>query len=191
MHEVITEENWPRILKSVHTQMAEHVRPYLTPISKSAPSDSESGSPHGSGTVVEVKRRHYLLTCEHVVKLAFEAGYRLAYLPREGDFYRALLHEWFYEPAPVDLAITLVDSAAWSEPDRMALPAGRIATTHDVAPNEVLMLCGYPVAESHFSRFTGEPTIHGCLIPYSARETSLPTQKGYDPSIHCARDYPQ
>jgi hypothetical protein len=58
-----------------------------------------------------------------------------------------------------------------------------------MARNELLMLCGYPVAEAHFSRFTGEPTVHASLIPYTARETALPEGKGFDPGIAFALDY--
>ena len=187
MCENITEESWPGIVRDVHARMAQYVKPYLTPISKST--DLESGAPHASGSFVEVHGRHYLLTCEHVVGRAYEKGFHLAYLPRNDDFYHALGGPWFYEAEPIDLAITLINPSAWAEGEKLALRPEQFAMTHDLAPGELLTLCGYPVAEAGFSRFTGEPTVHSALIPYTARETGLPESKGYDAGIAFALDY--
>src|SRR5580692_6333925 len=181
----ITPENWPDIARHVHSQTAAHVRPYLASISKTQ--DNQNGKAHGSGVYLEVKERHYLLTCEHVVQKGYSDGYRIAHLPTVGGYYCAFNNPWFFELYPLDLALTYIDPGIWSGGDRMGLAASRIAPAHDAAPNELLVLCGYPGAASYFTRFTGEPVLDSHLIPYTARETALP--EGYDPDIHFALQY--
>jgi len=149
----ITEQNWPDIVRDVHTRMAEHVQPYLASISRT--DDNQSGDAHGSGVYLELKERPYLLTCEHVVRLGYENGYHIVHLPKAGGNYFVFSNPWFLEPCPADLALTYIDPGVWSQGDRVGLPANRIATTHDVATHELLMLCGYPGAASYLSRFSG------------------------------------
>jgi hypothetical protein len=134
MYENITAENWPALVQGVHARMARHIQPYLTPISVSE--DLESGHPHGSGSFVEIHGRQYLLTCEHVVRTAYERHLHLGYLLKNDDYYRALSDRWLPETEPVDLAITLIDPAVWAQGDKRALRPGQVATTHDTVPNE-------------------------------------------------------
>jgi hypothetical protein len=181
----INEHNWPDIVRDVHARMAEHVWPDLAAISKT--DDNESGKAHGSGVYLDIKTRPYLLTCEHVVRQGYDNGYRITHLPKAGDNYCAFNNPWFYAPDPVDLAITYIDPRVWSQGERLGLPASRIATTHDVVQNELLLLCGYPGFGSYFSRFTGEPVLDTRLIPYTAWQTTLPA--GFDPRIHFALQY--
>lgn len=184
MYSNVTQENWPDIVRNIHTRMAEHVRPYLASISMS--DDNQSGQACGSGVYLQLNARPYLLTCEHVAR-ASNKGYRIAHLPKAGDNYCAFPYPWFPDPYPVDLALTYIDPQTWSRGDRLGLPANRIAPAHDVASHELLMLCGYPGAASYFSRFSGEAVLHSHLIPYTARETVLPG--GFDPGIHFALQY--
>ena len=180
----ITEANWSGVVRNVHTRMAEHIRPYIASISRT--DDDQSSEAHGSGVYLEFKERSYLLTCEHVVR-AYQQGYRIAHLPKAGSNYCAFNNPWFPDPYPVDLALTYIDPRVWSEGEKLGFPVSRIATNHHVADHELLMLCGYPGAASYFSRFSGEPVLDSRLIPYTARETALPT--GFDPGIHFALHY--
>jgi hypothetical protein len=185
MSEVITPENWPGIVRRVHAEMAEHVRPYLASISKT--NDNKSGQTHGSGIYLAMKKGPSLATCEHVVQQGYEGGYRIAHLPKAGGHYYAFNNEWSAVPDPVDLALIQIDPAIWSAGDRLALPLNRIAATHDIAPHELLMLCGHPGKAAYFTSFTDEPELLSPLIPYTARETALPA--GYDPAFHFALQY--
>jgi len=180
-----TEENWADVVRRVHKEMAEHVRPFLASISRSE--DNVNGKAHGSGVYLDIGGKPYLLTCEHVVATGLANGGRIAHLPKADDFYHAFPNPWFYEPDPVDLAVTRVSEKSWSGTDREALPISCIATSHDVAENELLMLCGYPVKPAYFSRFTGEPVLDSPLIPYTAREKPLPG--GIDPNRYFALEY--
>lgn len=95
----ITEENWPEIVRRVHTLMAAHVRHYVASISRSV--DNESGAAHGSGVYVDINHRPLLLTCEHVVRTGYEGGARIAHLPVADRNYPAFPNPWFFEPDPV------------------------------------------------------------------------------------------
>src|ERR1700722_5613652 len=101
-----TEENWADIVRRVHKEMAEHVRPFLASISRSE--DNVNGNAHGSSVYLDIKAKPYLLTCEHVVRKGYENMGRIAPLPKLGGFYHAFPNPWFYEPDPVDLAVTRV-----------------------------------------------------------------------------------
>ncbi len=180
----ITAENWPGIVRRVHAAMAGHVRPYLASISKT--NDNKSGKAHGSGIYLAMKKGPSLGTCEHVVREGYEDGYRIAHLPKAGANYYAFNKEWFADQS-VDLALTIIDPAIRADGDRLALPLDRVAATHDIAPHELLMLCGYPGKASYFTTFTDEPQLLSPLIPYTARETALPA--GYDPALHFALQY--
>lgn len=83
--------------------------------------------------------------------------------------------------------MTAVAPASWSSGDRPALPVSRVAKNYDVAPNELLMLCGYPAKAAYFSRFTGQPVLNSPLIPYTAREAALP--EGLDPARYFGLHY--
>jgi len=76
----IAEEDWPDVVRHVHKEMADHVRPNLASISRTE--DNVSGKAHGSGGYVDIKGTPYLLTCEHVVREGYEKGGRIAHLPR-------------------------------------------------------------------------------------------------------------
>jgi hypothetical protein len=181
----VTEENWPDVVRRVHGAMAEFIRPYLASISKT--NDHVSGKAHGSGVYLDTKLGPSLVTCEHVVRLGYQNGYRIAHLPKAGENYYAFNKEWFTEAYPWDLALTQIDTAIWAQGDRRALPVDRIAPSHDIAQHELLMLCGYPEKASYFTMFTDDPLLDSRLIPYTAREAPLPA--GYDPEFHFALQY--
>lgn len=181
----ITAENWLDIACRVHGAMAVHVRPYLASISKT--NDNVSGIAHGSGVYFDLKRGPSLVTCEHVVRLGLANGYRIVHLPKDAGYYYAFNKPWYTEPFPLDLALTHIDPAIWSLGDRLALPVERLASTHNIAQDELLTLCGYPGDASYFTLFTDEPTLDSHLIPYTAREVALPA--GYDPAFHFALHY--
>jgi hypothetical protein len=185
MNGEIAPEAWPGIVRRVHAAMAEHVRPYLASISKTK--DNKSGTAHGSGIYLAMRKGPSLGTCEHVVRQGHKDGHRIAHLPKARAFYCAFNNQWFVQPYPVDLALTLIDPAIWSGGDRMALSLNRIATTHDIAPHELLTLCGHPGQGSYFTSFTDEPELLSPLIPYTARETALPAE--FDPAFHFALQY--
>jgi hypothetical protein len=116
-----------------------------------------------------------------------DSGHRISHLPKAGSNYHAFMHPFFAEAYPKDLALTYIDPRSWSQGDRLALPIGRMASAHDVTQNELLLLCGYTGTTSYFSRFSGEPVLDSPLIPYTARETTLPV--GFDSDIHFALHY--
>ncbi len=181
----ITAENWPDLVRRVHTATAAHVRPYTASISRSV--DDESGAAHGSGLYLDIKGRPFLLTCEHVVRRGYEGGGRIAHLPRAGGNYHAFPNPWFSECDPVDLAVTAIDATNWSGGDRRALPVSRVAKSYEIAPNELLILSGYPAKAAYFSRFTGEPVLDSPLVPYTARVAALP--EGVDSARYFGLQY--
>jgi hypothetical protein len=184
MNANITAENWPEIVRRVHTAMAEHVGPYLASISRTH--DNKSGKAHGSGIYVAMKKEPGLATCEHVVRTGYESGYRITHLPKDGGYYHAFNREWLAEPYPVDLALTYIDPAIWSEGDREALSRDRIAERGGIAANELLMLCGYPGEASSFKGYP-PPELQSNLVPYTARATALPAD--FVPDMHFALQY--
>jgi len=182
----VTKENWPSLLRNVHSQMANHARRYIAPISSSA--GDGTGDAYGSGVYLELRGRPYLLTCEHVVRPHMQGVLRLGHVLKDGGDYYALTQGILVEPEPKDLALMPVSLELWANGDRCLLPVTRIAMTHDVATNELLFLCGYPGARSRFSPW--DATLYSKLIPFTARETKLPTDKRFIPEFHFALDYP-
>jgi len=141
MCEDITEKKWAAQVQRVHSQMASYVQPYLASISRTY--DNIHAQHHGSGVYLELNSDRYLLTCEHVVRTGYENGNRITHLPKANSYYHSFPTEWRAVPFPVDLAINHIVPDFWSQSDRQFLPLSRIAETHDVTPNELLMLCGY------------------------------------------------
>lgn len=181
----VNEQEWPSLARDVHIRMATYVQPYLASISKT--NDNTNGQAHGSGVYLGLREEIGLLSCDHVVSNASATGYRIAHLLKRGDFYQAFKNPWVTDSFPVDLALTFIDSGVWSQGDRIALPLTGISRAHDVAAGELLMLCGYPGGPSYFSRFSGTPTLYSPTLPYTARETDLPS--GFDAGTHFALKY--
>jgi hypothetical protein len=173
-------------VRNVHSQMANHVRPYLASISASA--GDGIGDALGSGVYLEVCDRPYLLTCEHVVRDHVQGVLRLGHVLRDGGEYYSLTRPIFMEAEPKDLALMPVSLELWASGDKSLLPVTRIATTHDVAQNELLFLCGYPGVRSRFSPW--DATLYSKLIPFTARETELPMDKRFIREFHFALEYP-
>ena len=181
----LTEQEWRSLARDVHTRMANYVQPYLASISKT--NDNINGQAHGSSVYLELREEIGLLSCDHVVSNAAATGYRIGHLLKRGDYYQAFKNPWITGPFPVDLTLTIIDSGVWSQGDRIALSPAQISKTHDVAAGELLMLCGYPGGPSYFSRFSGTPTLYSPTIPYTARETDLPSD--FDAKAHFALKY--
>src|SRR2546422_315607 len=81
----------------------------------------------------------------------------------------------FYEERfPIDLAITRIDDVVWKGPnEKKALPAQRIAVTHNPVEHELLFITGFSGERSRFSPLL--EILFSTGTPYLTQERQLPS----------------
>lgn len=161
--------------------MSEHTAPFTSPIDGIV--SHEYCEPCGTGSYLRLLGKVYLLTNDHVAQHIRNGG--LSHQPREEDYAHRIIHPFMSMPSPVDSAISRVDDNSWDLATKAAIPANRIARSHDTARHELLFVQGYPGERSHWSAlFNGRVSP---AVPYLTQEAPLPA--GLDPKLYFALHY--
>ncbi len=180
----MTIEEWSKICEDVSVKMIEHVKQYVTPISKVV---SESDGEHlGTGSYIEFDDKKFVITNEHVAKHLNESSLTHKYWNNENIIkfsnpFSTLSH-------PIDLAISKIDDRNWSnfKHESNAIPFDRFAKSHDTAEHELLFFAGYSgeIANFYFN-FMNTPG-----TPYLTQELPFPSNVAEaDPEFHFALHY--
>jgi len=181
-HKATAQRYWNSICFDVNEEMAAHVGPFLTPVSRVLADDH--GEHLGTGSYVETGDKRFLLTCEHVAR-AMEQHSIAHQFSGSANVHRCI-NPMVANPAPQDVALALIDAAVWAAFDHgaAAIPAARFAPTHSPAPRELLFVAGYAGARARF--------LYGTLVspgtPYLTQEVPLPPEHG-QPEYHFAVAY--
>jgi len=173
---------WDDLCREVVVQMTEHVKYFVTPISKVI--NDDFGEHLASGSFLEVDDSKYLVTNEHV-------GQKIQLTPLAHQFLNSesvirVTNPFCASAYPVDVAISKIEERAWNicPHDAKAIPLERFAYKHQPLEGEVLFLIGYSGERSGFC--------FGNLIspgtPCSVQQVDFPPDIG-DPGFHFAIGY--
>ncbi len=177
-------KHWEQICADTAIQMLEHIKPFVTPISRVLSEDE--GEHLGSGSYFEIEGNKYIITNEHVAK-------HLNNNPLTHQFYNndhifKLTNPAVAEPAPIDVAISRIEEKSWNfcDHEALAIPFNRFAKKHSPLQSELLFFAGYSGEQSKF--------LFGHLItpgtPYLTQECPFPYGVDEaDPNFHFSLHY--
>ena len=180
----MTIDEWNTICSEVSVQMIEHIKQFVTPISRVI-SDTE-GEHLGTGSYFEINGDKYLITNEHVAK--YLSGNSLTHKFWANENILKLTNPAISLGAPIDVAICKIDNASWDlvEHESAAIPFDRFSKTHNTVEHELLFFAGYSEERSQF--YFNFMKTNG--TPYLTQE--LPFPKGVaeaDQDYHFALHY--
>lgn len=191
--QTVTEKH--RILLDVIGQMKVHTGPSLSQICGSRSEDT--GELVGSGTIIEMRGRPYLLTAAHVAEQLFALnanGTRkfpagLCHSLGDGELMSRIAFPWHAWPEPVDAAATRLDRAVLEGSKVVPLNPCRFArNTHDLN-DDLYFIHGWPGKGSRFTSFFGRGLM-STSQPYGGCLTYDTTWPGFDLKVHFAITYP-
>jgi hypothetical protein len=189
---------WGQICFDTRDQMVKHVRPYVTPISRT--DNSSYGFAWGTGNYVQLgdKGQAYLLTNEHVAAMADSE--MLSHLPVPGEYYDRINSNFKAWPRPYDLACFPIDVARFAEFRRL-IKNDQFDRAYQPVEGELLFWLGYPsttgtlfdlIQESN-TRYSWAGELETPGVPMLAQEyrDTLETKiDGYHEDLHALVHYP-
>ena len=144
----MTREQWNVINDRVSTEMLNHVRAFVTPLTKEHLSTVRTV---GTGTYVHLTSKTVLLTCEHVAREA-PLGFRFCGSQTGNVF--SYQGEWTSDPGPAgDIAYHQISPNTWGADTHQAaaVPYERFAVRHHLAkPQELLFFMGFAGENSRY-----------------------------------------
>lgn len=178
----------------VVNEMANHVWPFVTPLSKSLSSDR--GMALGTGNYIEFEGNAFLMTNCHVVEAAI--GANLGHLPNHHDEYVAV-NTAITAPWPIDLAVAPISKSLLGD-SQSAIPLERFDQYFRPVQGEWLFFLGFPgttatrhqpqlPSNTRVSWFGSLPTI-GIPIVTQQVEQLPPGLPHYDATTHVAVHFP-
>jgi hypothetical protein len=177
-------EEWNEICKEVSVSMADHVKSYVTPISRVI-SDIK-GEHLGSGSYFELDGEKFLITNEHVAKHLENSP--LTHKFWSNDNILKLTNPSIASTYPVDVAISKIDDNNWNaiKHESLAIPFDRFAKSHQTAHRELLFFAGYSGERANFC-FSFMNTAG---TPYLTQEMSFPDHVSEaNPDFHFSLPY--
>lgn len=134
-----TSQEWQKISLSIVQNMAEIVKPTVSPLSVSE--DLVNGLALGTATYLAFRGFPYLITADHVVAEA--ANRTIGHLPIPGHNYVALTSAFHRSAWPRDVAFSRL--LIWPETSaRQALSMDCLDTCYNPIEDELLFLLGFP-----------------------------------------------
>ncbi len=175
-------KSWDEICTEVTKLMQDHLKPYVTPISKVI--DVNYGEHLGSGSFLSDNGLTYLITNEHVAKELKSTP--LAHQLLNADEVLRILNPFCALDYPVDVALTMISGMAWSayKHGSQGIPLNRFSINYQPILGELLFMIGYSGERSSFHY----ETLITAATPYLCQEIELPKDYG-DPKYHFAIDY--
>lgn len=176
---------WDRWCMDVCNQMFEHVKPFVTPISKVFIESGEQYGEHwGSGSFLEIDGSKYLITNEHVGRGMIQNP--LAHQFLNSDVVVRLTNPVIAEVLPIDVALMKIEERVWNinAHDSRGIPIDRFAAKHQPVDGEILFIIGYG---GDYSKFYFN-ALHSPGSPYLTQICDFPLNFG-DPNFHFAIHY--
>lgn len=175
-------------------EMAQHIWPFVTPISKSLSDDR--GMALGTGNYVEYEGHAFVVTNCHVVESA--NGEHIGHLPDHQDEY-VVINAAITAPWPTDLAVIPTSKSLFDQ-GRDTIPFARFDPCFCPFRGELLFFLGFPgstatrhqpvlKSNTRVSWFGSLPT-KGIPIITQQLEHLPPDLPGYDPEKHVAVHFP-
>lgn len=190
-----TIEEKQRIFMDVLRQMKEHTFPSLSTICGSVTDDR--GELVGSGTIVELRGKPYLLTAEHVAKQLFarntngERKYPggLSHSVADAERMMTIAFPWYGMSGSKDIAATRLDPVVFDGTRVVALKPTAFARNPNNFNDDVYFVHGWPAGKSRFTSFFGRAVVSESQ-PYGGWLTDATTWSDFDPIVHVAITYP-
>jgi hypothetical protein len=160
----MTKDEWKAYARGAVKEMQAFTTPFVTPISYEKSGDVPRLS--GTGSLVELYQRRFLLTNEHVI-LDGANGEKLPDLAHGlcgSDSVFRMAHGFLSAPYPIDCAICPIPDATWSTSHHAAtIPEALIMWAHVTVPREILFFRGYAQENSsfHFENLLSGSTSYG------------------------------
>ncbi|GHX29727.1 hypothetical protein VCSRO157_3480 [Vibrio cholerae] len=177
-------EEWNKVCTQVSLEMIEHVKSYVTPISRVI-GDNE-GEHLGSGSYIELDGKRYLITNEHVAKHLKRNSLTHKFLNNENIL--KLTNPFVSQSHPIDVAISKIEDSTWDALDHesLAIPFERFSSSHNTVEHELLFFVGYSGERSNF--YFGYMNTPG--TPYLTQELPFPNSVHQaDSNYHFALHY--
>jgi hypothetical protein len=173
---------WNAACFAVNQAMADHVKAFVTPISKVLADDY--GELVGTGSYIEILNAPYIITNEHVAQVLNQCS--IAHQFSGSDNVMRCLNPMVARTAPVDVAIARIEDRVWRSCDHRAalIPLGRFAARHSPVEGELLFMAGYSGTRSTFL-FN---TLVSRGTPYLTQEIPISPDYGI-PEYHFAIHY--
>ncbi len=175
-------DEWQSFCAQVTCKMSDHVKPFVSPISKVL-SDNH-GKHLGSGSYVGGPHARFLITNQHVARHIESAPLTHQFLDAE-EVLRCT-NKFVTIEEPVDVAVSHISDNSWSQFTHSSdcIPLERFAGQHNPVENELFFLIGYSGERSsfHFG------TLNSPGTPYLTQGCQMPTEYG-NPKYHFALCY--
>lgn len=144
-----TREEFETIALKVTERMREYSYPYIASISREV--ERNVGDHVGTGLYLRIRNDSYLLTNEHVARAIRETP--LAHQLLEGEGATRVMNPFQVARHPYDMALTRIESAAWSVEKniRRALNVSHVGSRHAPEDCDFLFMLGYSGQRSYFS----------------------------------------
>ena len=179
---LFTKEEWDAAVPFVVKEMTEHLRAFRTPIFKNM---GEYCDGWGTGSYLQIGKRVFVLTNEHVAKA--RSSNQLIHQFVGDETFQPVVGNHIAKCLPHDLALLPVNEKSWKIPNRKSksIPLDRISPAHNPVPTEIMTFTGFSGQEAKFyfntMNYTGT-----C---YTSREVPLPQDERFSSQFHFGLDY--
>jgi hypothetical protein len=180
---ILDRSEWDAYGAFVTTEMRQHTRLFVASIFLVHSFDE--GSLLGSGTYLQLAKKPYLLTNQHVA-IGMQAN-SLAHQLKDDDYAVRLSNPFQALSYSADVAVSRIDDALWNSAknEKQTVPVHRLAARHEPVDGELLFMMGFSGERSPFVLLLESIVPTG--TPYTTQETVLP--EGYLPEFHFALRY--
>jgi hypothetical protein len=184
---LFTKKEWEAAMPTVVAGMKSFLSSYRTPVFEDHKEGDGWGSGCGSGSYLQLGKRRFVLTNEHVAGIR-RKGRLLGYQFLNQDDLHRVVGDHFEYAYPLDLALLPVSDAVWSMKSHgsRTIEIDQIALAHDPCPGELLTFTGFSGNGTHFlfNTLCSEGTC------YTAREVDLPVgDSRFNSRFHFGLDY--
>jgi hypothetical protein len=185
-----------RVFNDVLRRMKDFTGPAIKMICGGITADA--GELVGTGTVIDLRGRPYLVTAQHVAAemLATDGvtGQRkypegLCHSAGNGELMVRVINPWTAVSGLTDLAVTRLESDLVRESSIVPLRPDRFAPHSRDLNDDVYFVHGWPGHRSRFTSFEGRGVMAASL-PYGGWLAEGTAWPHFDPAVHIALTYP-
>lgn len=178
----MNEDEWNKKCAEVSIKMTDHIKNFVTPISRVL--SEKEGEHLGTGSYFELDDEKYLITNDHVAEHLNRNSLTHKFWNNQNIL--KLTNPAISLKAPIDVAISKIDNWNSLTHESLAIPSERFSKSHDTVEHELLFFSGYSGERANcFFEFMNTPG-----TPYLTQELPFPTNvKEADSKFHFALHY--
>jgi hypothetical protein len=179
---LFTKAEWDAAIPNVVRDMTRFLSHRRAPVFED---HGDHGDGWGSGSFLQLGRRVFILTNEHVSTVRWSGRTLASQLLGQEDIWK-IIDNHVERTSPLDLALLPVPDSVWAKThNSTAITVDQIAIAHQPVVGELLAFTGFAGerVQFHFSTLLSEATC------YVAREIELPPDPRFDTRFHFGIDY--